>query len=171
MKPSWKRRAFVDLLVRAPLFLSAVPAGLGACRNAPGGLAPSGSFTAAQRACVKRIAYLMFPYPELGDEPYERAAAGIASLVAGRPDLAGLVAQGVEQLDGGQAGAWIALPEPQQVARLRESEAGPFFKWLYQVAIDRLYNDQRVWSHIGYEGSSFEKGGYLKRGFDDIDWL
>ena len=29
----------------------------------------------------------------------------------------------------------------------------------------------RVWAHIGYEGSSFERGGYLQRGFDDIDWL
>ena len=47
----------------------------------------------------------------------------------------------------------------------------PFFRSVYQATIDHLYNDERVWSHIGYEGSSFEKGGYLGRGFDDIDWL
>jgi hypothetical protein len=166
MKRAWDRRAFVDLMVRAPLFLSVAPAGLGACRAAP-----PGALTARERACLKRVSYLLFPHPEVGDEPYERAAAGIADLVARRADLATLVAQGVAQLDGGQAGAWTLLDEPGQVARLKEIEAGPFFRWLYQATIDHLYNDERVWSHIGYEGSSFEKGGYLKRGFDDIDWL
>ena len=166
MKREWDRRAFVDLMVRAPLFLSVAPAGLSA---SPG--ASPGALTPGQRACLKRISYLMFPYAEVGDAPYERAALGIADLVAGRADLALLVAGGVGQLDGAQAGAWIALDEPRQVARLREIEASPFFRWLYQVTIDHLYNDERVWSHIGYEGSSFERGGYLTRGFDDIDWL
>lgn len=166
MKRAWDRRAFVDLMVRAPLFLSVAPAGLAASPVASAVAIPTN-----QRACVKRISYLMFPYPEVGDAPYESAALGIADLVAGRADLAQLVAEGVTQLDGGEAGAWIALDETRQVARLREIEASPFFRWLYQVTIDHLYNDERVWSHIGYEGSSFERGGYLTRGFDDIDWL
>jgi len=24
---------------------------------------------------------------------------------------------------------------------------------------------------LGYEGPSFDKGGYINRGFDDLDWL
>jgi hypothetical protein len=24
---------------------------------------------------------------------------------------------------------------------------------------------------LGYEGPSFDKGGYLNRGFNDLDWL
>jgi hypothetical protein len=161
----WDRRAFIDLIVRAPLFLSVAPAGL-ACRKAE-----PGAFTVGHRACVKRVSYLMFPYPEIGDGPYERAVAAVADLVAGRADLAALVARGVGQLDGAKAGSWIGLDESRQVARLKEIEAGPFFRWLYQVTIDHVFNDERVWSHIGYEGSSFEKGGYVGRGFDDIDWL
>ena len=161
----WDRRAFTSLLMRAPLFLSVAP-GLEACRQAP-----PGAFAPHHRASLKRACYLMFPYPELGDGPYERAADGMAQLVISRPDLAALVAEGVARLDGGRAGAWTALDEAAQVARLKEIETGAFFRWLYQVAIDHLYNDERVWSHIGYEGSSFEKGGYLQRGFDDIDWL
>jgi hypothetical protein len=166
MRRAWARRAFVDLMMKAPLLFSVLPAGLGACRTAsPGAIAER------QRACVKRVSYLMFPQPEVGDEPYERTVAGIFELVRRRPGLATLLAQGIEQLDDGQAGSWIALDELRQTARLREIEASPFFRWLYQATIDHLYNDERVWSHIGYEGSSFEKGGYRSRGFDDIDWL
>jgi hypothetical protein len=34
-----------------------------------------------------------------------------------------------------------------------------------------LYDDAEVWDLLGYEGASFDKGGYLHRGFDDLDWL
>ena len=30
---------------------------------------------------------------------------------------------------------------------------------------------KEVWPKFGYEGSSAEHGGYIKRGFADIDWL
>jgi hypothetical protein len=34
-----------------------------------------------------------------------------------------------------------------------------------------LYDSAEVWDLLGYEGPSFDKGGYLHRGFDDLDWL
>ncbi len=34
-----------------------------------------------------------------------------------------------------------------------------------------LYDDKEVWEILGYEGASYDKGGYLHRGFDDLDWL
>jgi hypothetical protein len=37
--------------------------------------------------------------------------------------------------------------------------------------VTALYNQQELWTKLGYEGSSAEKGGYLHRGFNDLDWL
>ena len=34
-----------------------------------------------------------------------------------------------------------------------------------------LYNNKEVWPKFGYEGASADKGGYINRGFNDIDWL
>ena len=34
-----------------------------------------------------------------------------------------------------------------------------------------LYYLPAVWALLGFEGSSVEFGGYVDRGFDDIDWL
>jgi hypothetical protein len=34
-----------------------------------------------------------------------------------------------------------------------------------------LYNNPDVWPKFGYEGASADKGGYINRGFNDIDWL
>ncbi|NJO38293.1 MAG: hypothetical protein HC871_12680 [Rhizobiales bacterium] len=37
--------------------------------------------------------------------------------------------------------------------------------------VNVLYNDHEVWKIFGYQGASFEEGGYLYRGFDDLSWL
>ena len=42
---------------------------------------------------------------------------------------------------------------------------------MHATTVVALYDDHEVWDLLGYEGSSFEKGGYLHRGFDDLDWL
>ena len=34
-----------------------------------------------------------------------------------------------------------------------------------------IYNNPEVWKVLGYEGPSAELGGYINRGFSDIDWL
>ena len=34
-----------------------------------------------------------------------------------------------------------------------------------------IYNNPDVWKVLGYEGPSAEQGGYINRGFSDIDWL
>ena len=39
------------------------------------------------------------------------------------------------------------------------------------TAVVEIYSDLRTWQLVGYEGPSFDQGGYLNRGFDDLDWL
>ena len=39
------------------------------------------------------------------------------------------------------------------------------------TAVVEVYSDERTWQLVGYEGPSFDKGGYINRGFNDLDWL
>ena len=50
-------------------------------------------------------------------------------------------------------------------------ERTPFFAKIRAGMVTGLYNQKEVWTLLGYEGSSFEHGGYLERGFNDLDWL
>ena len=34
-----------------------------------------------------------------------------------------------------------------------------------------LYDQAPVWGLLGYQGPCPDGGGYLERGFDDLDWL
>jgi hypothetical protein len=47
----------------------------------------------------------------------------------------------------------------------------PFFDLLKATAVVELYDNPLVWKAFGYEGPSVHLGGYLHRGFDDLDWL
>ena len=47
----------------------------------------------------------------------------------------------------------------------------PFFQTVRSGLVTGLYNNKALWPLFGYEGSSWQKGGYVDRGFADIDWL
>ncbi len=61
--------------------------------------------------------------------------------------------------------------EVDRVALLRQFEGSPLFQKVRGDLVVSLYNQQEVWAILGYEGESASKGGYINRGFDDIDWL
>jgi hypothetical protein len=61
--------------------------------------------------------------------------------------------------------------EADRVVVLRGVEQTPFFKKVRSDLVVSLYNQEAIWPKFGYEGSSADKGGYIHRGFDDIDWL
>ncbi len=61
--------------------------------------------------------------------------------------------------------------ENDRVALLQRIETSAFFQQIRGDLIASLYNNKEVWPRFGYEGSSAEHGGYIKRGFADIDWL
>jgi len=58
-----------------------------------------------------------------------------------------------------------------RVVLLKEIEQSDFFQKVRGDLIVSLYNQKEVWPRFGYEGSSAEHGGYINRGFADIDWL
>jgi hypothetical protein len=113
----------------------------------------------------------LFPHSDLGEAAYLETAASMAAAVSGDPDLAALVGEGHRLLDQQADSLWLKLPPEQQVQVLQAIEATPFFQTVRGLAGYLFYNNPSIWPFFGYPGSSFEKGGYLTRGFDDLDWL
>ena len=50
-------------------------------------------------------------------------------------------------------------------------ESSAFFQTVRGTTVVSLYNNPLVWRHFGYEGPSYGFGGYIHRGFDDLNWL
>lgn len=124
-----------------------------------------------RRRILVRMARVMFPHESLSDGPYQRMIDALLVDAAATPRLAGLLVQGTTDLDGAAGGDFTQLDDEAAYVLLERIQETPFFVAVKTRAITTLYSDHEVWEALGYEGPSFDKGGYRSRGFDDLDWL
>jgi hypothetical protein len=118
-------------------------------------------------ATLMAMARTIAPHDKLEDAAYAMVVQSIDG-DAGKDDLFHrLVKEGVASLGAGFAKA----TERNRVAALQKVESGPFFQTLRGKVIGTLYATPMAYAYFGYEGESFSKGGYLKRGFNDLRWL
>jgi hypothetical protein len=113
----------------------------------------------------------MFPHPSIADAPYERCAAEILETAESDPRVKGQLLQGLVDLDARSGGSFGGLHETAALEVLEAMAGTPFFEAVRAKAILTLYNDTEVWRALGYEGASYQHGGYLDRGYGDLDWL
>lgn len=117
-------------------------------------------------ATLIRVLRVAYPHPSFPDGPYERTATIIENA-----DTDDLIATGLAALDDAAGGDFTALDEAAATAALERIATSPFFRFVHATTVVSLYDDHEVWELLGYEGASFDRGGYVERGFDDLDWL
>lgn len=123
-----------------------------------------------------RMARDIFPHDKLPDSLYAQAVAPYDAAAAKDAALKTLIENGVKALNA-QAQKRYGKPygdvatEAERVLVLKDIEPSPFFQKIKGDLVTGLYDNKAVWPLLGYEGASVEKGGYLHRGFNDIDWL
>jgi hypothetical protein len=120
-------------------------------------------------ATITVVARAMYPHEALPDSVYARVGARLAEAAAEDPVTARMVEEGVDALNRGRPFAGLSAEE--KVAELKAIAGSDFFELVRSTAVAEVYADERTWQLVGYEGPSFEKGGYIDRGFDDLDWL
>jgi len=118
-----------------------------------------------------QMARQIFPHRKLGDAPYWRVVSQLDSAAQTDPSIAKLLSDGVAQLDSSQASKFVDLTDKQKVDVLKTIETTPFFQKVRGVELQTLYSDPEVFKALKYQGASYAMGGYLRHGFNDIDWL
>ena len=115
------------------------------------------------------MARALYPHDFLDDAPYRR----VVEIVAKAADAAecARLADGVAALDRHVDRPFLALGEGEKVAALEAIQDRPFFEVMRAATARHLYANRAVWPRFGYEGPSSHLGGYIDRGFDDIDWI
>jgi hypothetical protein len=117
-------------------------------------------------ATIAAVARTMYPHDAVPDEVYERVSAKLAESAADDAGTARTIEQGVAGLEG-----FAERSADGRLAALKAIEGSEFFELVRSTAVVEVYSDPRTWAAFGYQGPSFDKGGYLNRGFDDLDWL
>jgi hypothetical protein len=123
-----------------------------------------------------QVARDTYPHERLADKYYAMALMGYDEQAQKDAELKNLIEMGVSGLDlrsrDKHHKPYVEVAEEaDRVAMLKEIEGTKFFQKIRSGLITGLYNNKEVWPLFGYEGSSWEKGGYIHRGFNDLDWL
>lgn len=120
------------------------------------------------KARLMRMVKVAFPHKQFPDSCYQRNCDAIMGAANASPAQAVMFASGMADLkDSGFDG----MDDAAALAHLQSIEGTAFFQLVRGTSITTLYNDHEVWEILGYEGASFDQGGYIDRGFNDLDWL
>ncbi|MEM9063049.1 MAG: hypothetical protein AAGD13_21515 [Pseudomonadota bacterium] len=120
------------------------------------------------RALLLRMVRVMYPHKQFADAPYQRTCDAITADANASISQALMFADGMAAL---AAAGFADMDDAAALAHLKSIETGPFFGFVRGKVVVTLYNDPEVWETLGYEGASYDKGGYIDRGFNDLDWL
>jgi hypothetical protein len=113
----------------------------------------------------------LYPHSQLTDVYYDACVESLDAKAKNDPALLKLLNDGVKTLNSHSQHNFLALSAEQQLVVVKQIEGSPFFDQVRSHIVVALYNNDKIWNLFGYEGPSFPYGGYLERGFNDIDWL
>jgi len=170
----YSRRIFLQgAASTVPVVAIAASAGLGI---EDAWAADATTLTPATLKTLVKVARDIYPHDMLVDGYYITAIKPWDAKAAKDPAIKALLEDGVRRLDQDAQDrhklAYAQVPwEADRVVLLQGVEQTDFFKKLRSDLVVSLYNQEELWPKFGYEGSSAEHGGYIKRGFNDIDWL
>ncbi|MER1967589.1 tat (twin-arginine translocation) pathway signal sequence [Castellaniella sp. GW247-6E4] len=116
------------------------------------------------------MAKRLYPHEDLPDAVYALLVKDIDEACRAAP-VRDLVRSGLEALNRAADGHWAAAAPGRQVEILEAMRADPFFQKVRGQCITSIYDNQMAYKHFGYEGETWSKGGYIKRGFNDLNWL
>ncbi len=129
----------------------------------------SQSLSDHERKTTLRVSRAMYPHDVLPDEAYDKVVRQIEADAIGNDAIAATIRQGIAELD--DPSPFAELDADAQLAALERAEGSAYFDLVRATTVVELYDNPLVWKTLGYEGPSVHLGGYVDRGFDDLDWL
>ncbi|MBU2358583.1 Twin-arginine translocation pathway signal [Loktanella sp. M215] len=122
-------------------------------------------------ATLTQMARDIYPHDKVADEYYAAAVQMYDTNEGAAGIEAGIAALDAAAREAGFDSYLGTLWESDRVKILRGMEETDFFQQIRSGLVTGLYNQKAIWPIFGYEGESYSKGGYINRGFDDINWL
>ncbi len=142
------------------------------------GLAPSTAWalelkklSTEQGQALMAMGRVLYPHQKLPDAVYALLAKDLDAKAAGDAGAAKQLQDGIAWLDRSAGGSFAKASAAKREEIVRGMEGTPFFGTVRGQCITSLYDNDMAYAVFGYPGSSWEKGGYITRGFQDLKWL
>lgn len=123
------------------------------------------SLSKAEGQTLMAMGRVLYPHKKLPDAVY----ALLAKDLDGKADAA--LHAGIQALDEAAGGSFVKAAAAKKLQVVKAIEGTPFFNTVRGQCVTSLYDNDMAFAVLGYPGSSWEKGGYITRGFQDLKWL
>lgn len=141
-------------------------------------LAPSRSWavelktlSSAEGETLMKMGRVLYPHPKLPDAVYALLAKDLDADAGKSAETLKLLRDGVAALDKAAGGSFATASEAKQLEIVAAMQGQPFFNAVRGKCITALYDNDIAFVTFGYPGASWDKGGYITRGFQDLKWL
>ncbi|HMN36477.1 MAG TPA: gluconate 2-dehydrogenase subunit 3 family protein [Hyphomicrobium sp.] len=136
------------------------------------------TFDDTQKMMLLRVARDIYPHETLLDNaPYQAVIDSILTEAGKDEKVAKMMADGLADLDK-RSGAiykskYVDVKNPlEREGLLRQIELTDWFQKIRGGLLFGLYNNKALYPKFGYDGSSWEHGGWIKDpSFGKVDWL
>ena len=127
-------------------------------------------------ATLIQMARDIYPHDFLADKYYAKVIQGYDSAAGKDKALKSMISKECKKINSAAKKKYknnyrMINREVERVDILKSNTKSPLFAKVRGDLVTGLYNNKQVWPKFGYEGESASKGGYLNRGYNDIDWL
>ncbi len=122
----------------------------------------------AQGQTLMAMGRVLYPHKKLPDAVYALLAKDLDAKAASDPTTAAMLKEGIAALN--RAGFQKADAK-RRLAIVKSIEGKPFFNAVRSQCVTSLYDNDMAFAAFGYPGASWNKGGYITRGFQDLKWL
>jgi hypothetical protein len=136
------------------------------------------TFDDAQKLMLLRIARDIYPHETLLDNaPYQAVIDSILGEAGKDEKVAKLVSDGLADVNARSQSVYkvnyVDIKEPmKREGILRQIELTDFFQKIRGGLLFGLYNNKALYPKFGYDGSSWEKGGFINDpSFGKVDWF
>ena len=117
---------------------------------------------------LMKMVRTLYPHDRFPDGPYIRTTDDVINKGNSSPENAIMLQEGIDKL---KSDNFSKLDMKESTKYLTKMGRTAFFEHVRGTTTVTLYNDKEVWELLGYEGYSSDQGGYINRGFNDLDWL
>ena len=122
-------------------------------------------------AALMKMGQTLYPHNKLPDAVYALLAKDLDAAASADTATATQLRNGIAELNKAADGNFAKATPARQLAAVKSLEGKPFFATVRGKCVTSLYDNDMAFAVFGYPGSSWEKGGYLTRGFQDLKWL
>ena len=129
------------------------------------------TLSTAEGTTLMKMGRVLYPHAKLPDAVYALLAKDLDAGAASDAKTASMLKDGVASLNKAAKGNFDNADDAAKLTAVKSIEGTPFFNAVRGKCVTSLYDNDMAYAAFGYPGVSFDKGGYITRGFQDLKWL